>query len=564
MSMTVEMILRLIDQASAPLRGVAAELGRVKCESEKLNAAQAGGVKAADALAHQQAWRDAQAAHRDYNANIIAGTAVIAGATATAAIAAAGYGLKQAVLFEKAMADVKKKVDLPEGESWESVERMINRTSREIGIGREKTAALAEAAAAAGVEYRDLAGFMDIAAKAASAWKMTPEQAADNLAKIKALTRWSNQELQDFSDKVAKADMTSAARASDIIEMFGRSASAAKAAGVDYDTTLGILTAVRSAGMDESVTARWFNAFTSTLRTAGEGGRGAKAAAEGFKELGLSIEQVQQGMRAAPTQTILDVLDRLQKSPDQAAIGVRLFGRQWWDEAARAGQALPEIVKQLEMISSGTWKGALDKSIATDLATTTKHLERFKSLVSEIGDNMMRWALPPINSQIERLLKTYDTAQKTGFLPGPDGQPIDRLKDKEPVPFSERNRQRFLRHIPQGESVEDYERRINVNRPSLPTFAAGAGANVSPDIDLSKIHAAVGEAQKAGEDIKASLGVTARPEVDSSAIDGLLGKLREARAQLSALGAQANAVATQVSRGVAAGSHALHDGPEAR
>ncbi|HEY8136275.1 MAG TPA: phage tail tape measure protein [Methylocystis sp.] len=630
MSMSVEMILRLVDRATGPLRGVEGELNRLKGAADRVNAAQAAGgkVRASDWMAARKGAAEATKEANDYRLALAGVAAQAVGAAATAGAGFAGYGLKQAVSFEKAMADVKKKVDLDPGAEWRDVENLINRTSREIGISREHVAGLAATAGQAGIEYKDLGGFMMLAAKAASAWDMSAEDAADRLAQIKAQTQWTIPQLKDFADQVNAAGDSSAAKERDIVEMFQRSGAAAKAAGVPLETSLAALTALKSTGMEESTAARFWNAFASKLATAGMGGRGAKQAAEGFEALGLSLDRVASGMKADATKTVLDILDRLEKSPDKAQIGVQLFGQQWWDEATRAGQALPEIRKQLEMLHSGKWKGSLDKNLAIDLDTTANHLERTKAMVSEIGDELMRWALPPINKQLEELLDAYHR-----FKDGPDKPIIYSPTDAEAK--ARLDRARAARG--QGEARENYERRLSLDGvkreapaaliptygfvqtaisrgkrgtsysggvaeapktipsgPALPTFAGLNGQNAAPHVDLSQIQGAETAAQRAGQTIMQALGVTAQPKVDTSGLQGAgseaqaigqqilaglnvtarpqvdtsqlaqaLSLARELSGALSGLGAKAAATGAAVRRGVAAGSHALHDGPEA-
>lgn len=630
MSMSVEMILRLVDRATGPLRGVESELNRLKGAADRVNAAQAAGgkVRASEWLAAQKGAAQAAKETGAYKAALIGAGAQAVGGAAMAGGAFAGYGLKQAVSFEKAMADVKKKVDLAPGAEWRDVEGVINRTSREIGIAREQTAALTAQAGSAGIEYKDLGEFVRLAAKASSAWDMAPTAAADRLAQIKAQTQWTIPQLKEFADQVNAAGDNSAAKERDIVEMFQRSGAAAKAAGVPLQTSLAALTALKSTGMEESTASRFWNAFSSKLATAGMGGRGAKNAAEGFDALGLSVDRVAKGMKSDATRTVLDILDRLEKSPDKAKIGVQLFGQQWWDESTRAGQALPEIRKQLELLLSGKWKGSLDKNLQTDLDTTANHLERMKAAVSEIGDDFMRWALPPINKQIDEFMAAYHR-----WKDGPDKDIMfSPTADEAKARIEEARRRRA-----QGESGEAYERRLRLDGsapppraapipehgfvqtsiaptkrgtaysggvaeapktiPSgaaLPTFAGLNGQNVAPHVDLSQIQGAETAAQRAGQTIMQALGVTAQPKVDTSGLQGAAGEAqavgqqilaglnvtarpqvdtsqlsqaltlaRELSGALSGLGAKAAAAGAAARRGVAAGSHALHDGPEA-
>lgn len=428
-------------QASIVERMSGSAAATAAAAAARVGAAQRMGAAAASTI---RSIRSSAGEFASYAMPGVAGSMLGMGGAALSGLAAGGaaaYGLKQAISFDKAMADVKKKINLDEGASWADVEEMINKTSRDVGMKREDMASLAAAAGQAGIAYKDLAGFMTLAAKSASAWDVGAKEAAQNLANIKTQTGWTNKELEVFADKVNALGDSTASAERDVLGMFKRSSAAAKAAGIPLDTTMAITTALNSAGMQEEVASRFTSAFASTLRTATHGTKKAK---EALSEIGLTPRGVEAGMKKDATKTVLDVLDRIGKSKDQASVAVRLFGKEWWDEAARAGQVIPEIKKNLQLLAGKSWEGSLSKNLATDLATTSKHLERFGALTSEIGDRLTRWALPSINEQLDRTIKAFDTAKKTGFLAGPDGKPIDRISDKAPVPFGAANRAAFL------------------------------------------------------------------------------------------------------------------------
>lgn len=334
-------------------------------------------------------------------------------ALALGGIAVGGYAGRQAigatvgqsVSFEKAMAAVRKKVDAPDEAGFQQLEGTINRIAKDYGLARAQVAELTAEAGASGIAFQDLERFMRMTAKAAVAWDMSAPEASQKLAEIKTGTQMTIAELEKLAEKINGLGDNSAAKERDIVEMFGRSGAAAKAAGVNFDVTLAALTAVRSTGLQPEIAARWFSAFTGGLRTIEEGSKKSK---EGLKLLGLDAAKVAKGMKTDALGTMLDIFDRLQKSPDAATAAIKIFGKEWWDETSRAAQALPELKKQLEFLKSGKWEGSLNKTLNIELATTANHLERLKALSSEIGDRMGRWALPPINNAIDGLIKKYD------------------------------------------------------------------------------------------------------------------------------------------------------------
>lgn len=309
----------------------------------------------------------------------------------------------QSVSFEKAMADVIKKVDLPEGQTQVDLERMITGSAIKFGRSREQIAGLAAELGAAGVAYSDLGRAIAQATRASVAWDMTPSETGESLAKIRTQHGLSLDQLDEFIDKVNALADTGAAKERDIVEMFQRAAAGAKVADVDRDPSLAFLTAMNAGGMQPEIAARGFGAMISKLRTAKS--NGGKKMAEGLKMLGLTPGQVEKGMKTDSLKTLIDLMGRFEKSSDKAAVAVKMFGEGWWDEFSRMVQSAPEIAKNLRLLQDPTkWKGSSDKTLNIELNTTANHLERLKALASDVGDRMGRWALPPINAAIEQLI----------------------------------------------------------------------------------------------------------------------------------------------------------------
>lgn len=358
---------------------------------------------------------------------------------ATVGVLAVGSAIRrttgEAISFEKAFAEVRKKInDAPSPEAFGDIEREIKRTSKDLGIPQNEVAALTAEAGASGIAFNDLGRFIKLAAKASVGWDMPAAEASQKLAEIKAGTGMTIGELETLSDKINALGDNSAAKERNIVEMFHRSAAAAKEAGVSFDTSLATLTAVNSAGMQPEIAARWFNAFSGGLRTASEDNDSMVA---GLKILGLTAKGVSDGMKRDSGKTMLDVFDRLGKSAEAAEAATKIFGKGWWDETLRAKSAGGELRKQLEMLKNpGNYVGSLDKGLNIQLDTTAKHLERLSSLATDVGDRMGRWSLPPINDRIEKVLKQYDELEKrfkvkaAGEGTETPGDPIGRLVTK--------------------------------------------------------------------------------------------------------------------------------------
>ncbi|MBN8533829.1 MAG: phage tail tape measure protein [Rhizobiales bacterium] len=420
------LVLQLKNMLRGGIAQVRGELKGLKSEAQGLGAIK--GPNAAGMAAYGRSAREASQAVRELKRNQAAlgagvgsGNTILAGTGRTALMLGGLYGgaqatravvggtVGQAISFEKAFAQVRKKVDAPDEAGFQDLEKRINRIAVEYGLARAQVAELVAEAGAAGIAFQDLERFMRMTAKAAVAWDMSPQEASQKLAEIKAGTQMTIAEMEVLANKINGLGDNSAAKERDIVEMFGRAGAAAKAAGVNFDVTLAALTAVRSTGLQPEIASRWFSAFTGGLATIDSGTKKQQA---GLKLIGLTSKQVSEGMKRDSVGTMIDVFKRLEESPVKAKAALEIFGKEWWDEVSRAGQALPEFRKQLEYLRSGKWGGSLDKTLGIELATTANHLERFKALVSEIGDRMGRWALPPLNSTIDGLIKKFDELQE--------------------------------------------------------------------------------------------------------------------------------------------------------
>jgi TP901 family phage tail tape measure protein len=536
--------------------------------NKSLTMAGAGQVAAGAAAGRFAKLRAGAADFASYALPGTAGMAMGLGAGAVGGLAAGGaaaYAIKQAVSFDKAMAEVRKKVNLDAGASIADVETMINASARRLGIAREDVAGLVAQAGQAGVEFRDLAGFMDLTTKGAIAFDLPAREMAQSLAQLKASANLTNADLSDIVDMVNTLGDNSASSEKNIVEMLGRAGAAAKAAGVPLKATMAMTTAANSVGMEPEVASRFFTAMTTKLRIAENL---PKKAQEGFKQLGLTAKQVAEGMKRDATGTILDFFNRVNKSANSSSILVNIVGEQWQDETQRLGQAMGEVTKNLQTVNDPSkWKGSADKALDIQLQTTANHLERLKALTSEVGDRFSRWALPPINAQIDSLLKSFDQSAATHKTA------IDLAKSTTPAGLSVADYEkrlnlgladkRALYRLPafaQGPAaakqrptggVDEYADRLHLNRPqrsSAPMFQQIEGA--TPHIDLKKVDAAKADVVAAAAQMKDALEFTAAPHVDTGAamasLDALIAKANAAKQAIAGVGGAAASATGQV------------------
>lgn len=352
---------------------------------------------------------------------------------------AAGATVGKSISFEKAMAEVRKKVDgMDDPAAFAQMGEAVSKWAIAYGRAREEVAALVAEAGAGGVSLKDMPEFVRINLAAATAWDATADKTSNALAKIRAATQWTNPQLEEFVDKVNALADAGSAKEMDVVDMFQRAGAAAKAAGVEFDTSLAFLTAMNNVAIAPEVAARGFNAFASTLRTASDQ---QDRVDEGLKMIGLSAKKVEKGMKADARGTMLDVLDRIEKSADKAKVAIKIFGKEWWDEVARAGQAMPEIRKNLDIVNDPKrWQGSAQGNLNIQLATTDNHLKRLSALTSEVGDKLGRWALPAINEGIEKIIAGMDALEKRAADKKAEASLAEKVANNLPLTAEEREK----------------------------------------------------------------------------------------------------------------------------
>lgn len=389
----------------------------------------------------------------------------------------------QSISFEKAMAEVRKKVDgMDDPAEFAKMGEAVSKWAIAYGRSREEVAALVAEAGAGGISLKDMPGFVRVNLAAATAWDVSADKAGSALAKIRAATQWGNKELEDFADKVNSLADAGSAKEMDVVDMFQRAGAAAKAAGVEFDTSLAFLTAMNNVAIAPEVASRGFAALTSTLRTGG-----GKKFAEGLEMIGLTPAKVKAGMKKNATRTLIDFLERLENSSDKAEAAIKIVGKEWWDEVARAGQALAEIRKNLAIVSDPKkWTGSTQNSLNIQLATTDNHLKRLTAQAAEVGDRLGRWALPAINEGIEKIIAGMDALEKRAADKKAEASLAEKVANNLPLTPEEREKlanDRMLASRVTGKSNaisarKDYEDTANRTSQSDPQIVLSERAQL--------------------------------------------------------------------------------------
>jgi TP901 family phage tail tape measure protein len=373
-TLTSKLIVELIDRATAPSRAIAGAITR-------LSAAQG---RNAAALANAQ-------------------TQMIG---AVGMLYALGKAItaptKAAVELESAMADVNKVTNF-DAAGLKQFERDLRQLAvSEIPLAVTELTALAAAAAQSGVPETELLDFTRLTAKAAVAWEVTGAEAGESLAKLRSALKLSNQDVALFADAINHLSDNTASSAPDLVDFARRVAAQGEFYGIAKEQTLAFGAAMIGAGAESNVAATSFRAMGRALT---KGASAPKAMQRAFTALGLSSVKVAKQMQKDGTQTIVDVMKRIQHLPAHLRSSVMsdLFG----DEA----RAIAPLLGKVEILEDAlklvadrqAYAGSVGREFENRAKTTEYALQRFRSRLREVALVIGSSLLPPLNQALETL-----------------------------------------------------------------------------------------------------------------------------------------------------------------
>lgn len=386
-TLTSSLIVRLIDQVSAPARKISGALLGLNNSAD----GGFGGRLGAAIERNNRALDAARGKLFDAAAGVFALKKVF-DATAGAAMS-----------LEDKMADIAKVsgMNVTELKEFETILRNLARG--EIPLAVEELADLAAAASQSGIANEDLEAFTEMVAKTAVAWDMSGGAAGEALAKLKTALGMSIEETRAYGDAINYLSDTTASSAPDLIEFARRVAADGKVAGFSNSEVLALGATMISMGAQAEVAA---TSLRNVGRMLSRGEFGAKKAQlDAFKELGLDVENVAEAMQVDASGTLLEVLEAISKADAHKRLALMsgVFG----DEA----RALMPLLAQLDQTRAAiagvadetNYLGSVQAEFETRSKTGAYAIQRFVSQLRDIAIVVGQSVLPAMKKLLDAM-----------------------------------------------------------------------------------------------------------------------------------------------------------------
>lgn len=382
-TLSSQLILSLIDRASAPSRAVSRAINEMNGRLER-NRAQMDEMR---------------------------GRMLMATGVAYGLVRAIQAPVRSAIAFEEAMADVMKVVDFDTPDGFQQMSDDIMEMSRRLPMAATDIAQIVAAAGQSGMVGSELLEFAEMAAQVGIAFDITADHAGSSLASIKTALGLTVGETRALADAMNYLSNTSASAAPDLVEFMTAVGSAGAQYGFTAEQTVAIGSAMMASGFGADVAATSFRNMGRALAR-GESATGRQVAA--FESLGLSAEDVAKRLQEDAVGTMTDVIERLRELPDhvRASAMSDLFG----DEA----RALTPLITNAALLENAlssvsqqaNFLGSSQAEYEVRAQTTSNAMQLFRNQVDALSISIGSALLPALTGALDFLGPIIDSISR--------------------------------------------------------------------------------------------------------------------------------------------------------
>jgi phage-related tail protein len=301
-----------------------------------------------------------------------------------AAVAAGGFllalgsGVRAAIEFESAIADVRKVMDgIDTPQALTVMRQEIIGLSREMPIAASGFAAIYAAAGESGIARSEVKAFAVDVAKMAVAFDMTADEAGEAMAKIRTALGLSQPQVLELADALNYLSNNTASTGAELVNFVKRSGAVGKMAGLSAEQTAAFGATMIGAGIEVEVAATSFN---NMIKALSRGGSATARQERAFKALGFAAETVADGEKR--------MTEAVQRQSDRRVEIIQ-------GESDRQMRELRRRYRQMLQIQEDQWDDEADATEDALRDQTDAQVEglqrqadaRIKAIQKQYGDN---------------------------------------------------------------------------------------------------------------------------------------------------------------------------------
>jgi TP901 family phage tail tape measure protein len=388
-AMDVSIVLSLVDQVSGPARQVSNKLREMQ-----RNANAVGNV--------QQRIADTGKTMKSV------------GQTLSLATTLPAIGMvKASADFQEAMFEWKKAADeLAVPKVFDETVRAVKQMATELPLSQRELATLGASASRAGVQFNEVAKFVELAAKTADAFNLPAEQAGEALAGIKQSAGLTIPELNILVGQMDLLENSMKVRGSELVDFLNRIGALGRDASFTNSELAAIGATMIDAGIGAEVASRSLKNLTKTM-TSGDSMTDAQA--DLMKRLGFDPDTFAKDVQAGPIEALGRLRAAILKLPEhqQVAALFELFDSQAAPAISQLFQRWDRLGNAIKTVSDETKAATqLDRSFAIMQDSLNSKLKIARNLLFNIADTMATRWMPAIESGLKAVSGFMDRLNK--------------------------------------------------------------------------------------------------------------------------------------------------------
>lgn len=306
-------------------------------------------------------------------------------------------GVKAAIGFESAMADVKKVVNFESPAQFKAMSEDVLNLSERLPMAAEGIAEIVAAGGQSGIAREELNQFAEDAVKMGVAFDQTASESGEMMAKWRTAFRMNQTEVVALADRINYLGNTGPANTKQISSIITEVGALGEVAGLSSAQVAAIGATMAGVGVKQDVAATGIKNFMLAMT---KGSAATKAQAEAFKSLRLDSKQVAEAMQKDSQATMLDLLKRISQvdAAKRPALLTNLFG-------SESVAAITPLVTNLQLLSGNLTKvgdatayaGSMEAEYKSRSETTANAMQLLQNRVTRLGITVGSMLLPPLN-----------------------------------------------------------------------------------------------------------------------------------------------------------------------
>ncbi|MDF9756793.1 phage tail tape measure protein [Pseudomonas hunanensis] len=306
-------------------------------------------------------------------------------------------GVKAAMGFESAMADVKKVVNFESPAQFKAMSDDVLGLSERLPMAAEGIAQIVAAGGQSGIAREELNRFAEDAVKMGVAFDQTAAESGSMMAKWRTAFKMNQDEVVTLADQINYLGNTGAASTGQISSILTAIGPLGEVAGVSAAQLAAMGSTLAGVGIAQDVAATGIKNFMLSL-TAGTAA--TKAQKDAYKALRLDANELAKGMQTDSEGTINRVLQTLAKvdKSKHAAVLTSLFGKESVGAIAPLLTSLSTLQRNFKAVGDESqYAGSMNNEYAARAATTQNAMQLLQNRVTRLGITVGSMLLPPLN-----------------------------------------------------------------------------------------------------------------------------------------------------------------------